>query len=75
MKQNEDETKMGALDALDKIKKAEEEARELINEAKEHTSLQIIQDAQEEAQKIKKEIINGARNKVQSIREVLIKKG
>ena len=71
---NQDEMKMGALSALDKIKKSEEKARNLLKEAKEQTGIQIIQDAQEEAKQIKEQLMEEARTKAKSIRQDVIKK-
>jgi vacuolar-type H+-ATPase subunit H len=68
------ETKSGALEALEKIKEAEDQARKIIHEAKEEMSLKIIQEAQNEARTIKEKSIKEARAKAQKIRAELIKK-
>ena len=69
----QDEINVSAFDALAKIKEAEEKARNLLTEAREQMSIQIIQDAQEEAKKIKEQFIEEARNKARAIREDVIK--
>jgi len=70
----QDEAKNEALDALKKIKKAERNARTLLKKAKEETSLKIIQDARDDAKKIKEQFIKDARNKAKTIREEVTKK-
>jgi vacuolar-type H+-ATPase subunit H len=50
---NGDPQKSTALEALRKVKEAEERARAIIREAQEKISAQIIKDASEEAEKIK----------------------
>lgn len=68
------ETKSGALEALDKIKEAEDQARKIINDAKEGMSLKIIQEAQNEARTIKEKSVKEARAKAQKIKAELIKR-
>lgn len=68
------EKKSGALEALEKIKEAEEQARKIIADAKEGMSLKVIQEAQNEARTIKEKSAKEARVEAQKIREKLIKK-
>lgn len=50
---NDDPKKSAALDALRRVKEAEERARNIIREAQEKVSARILKDASEEAEKIK----------------------
>jgi vacuolar-type H+-ATPase subunit H len=68
------ETKIGALEALKKIREAEDHARKIINDAKEGMSLKIIQEAQNEARMIKEKSVEEAKAKSRKIRSELIKK-
>lgn len=70
----QEEPNIGTLKALEKIKKAEAHARDLLKEAKEHTSIKVIQDAQEEAKRIIDQLISDARNKAKAIREDVLRK-
>ncbi len=70
---NEQE-KSTALEALQKIKEAEEEAKELVQGAQETTSVQIIQDAQEEAKQIRERALEEARKNGQVRRAAIIQK-
>jgi vacuolar-type H+-ATPase subunit H len=51
-----------ALDALQKIKEAEAEAQKIIQEAREKTSVKIIQDAHKDADEIKERMLGEARD-------------
>ena len=53
------------LEALERIKKAEEKVRKNIQTAQEYTSQKIIQDAQQEADRIKKKVLDEAKKKAQ----------
>ena len=68
------EIKSSALEALEKIKEAEDQARIIIADAKEGVSPKIIQEAQNEARTIKEKSVKEARAKAQKIRAELIKK-
>ena len=70
----DEQEKSNALEALQKIKEAEEEARRTIQEAKDTTSVQIIQDAQEEARQIKDSAVEEARKNGQVKRATIIQK-
>ena len=63
-----------ALEALQKIKEAEKEAKKSVQEAQETTSVQIIQDAQEEARQIKESALEEARKNGQVRRATIIQK-
>jgi len=52
-----------ALEALQKIKAAEEEARKIVNDAQQRASSKVIRDAYEEAKKIKENYLNQTRKK------------
>jgi vacuolar-type H+-ATPase subunit H len=61
-----------AYDALHKIKKTEEKAREIIQEAREKTASQIIQSAYDEAEKIKEQFLAEAKAKADKKKEEII---
>ena len=61
-----------AFDAIEKIKGAEEKARDIIQEAREKTAFQIVQNAQDEAEKIKERILAEAREKAEDIKKELV---
>lgn len=61
-----------AFDAIEKIKQAEERAQEIIQEAREKTSSQIIQDSYEEAEKIKARFLTEAKEKADGIKKEII---
>jgi len=52
---NGDPTQSAALEALKKVKEAEERARAIIREAQEKVSARIIEDAAEEVERIKQD--------------------
>ena len=54
-----------ALDALQKIKEAETEARKIVQEAREMTSVKIITDARADAKEIKARMLKEARDQAQ----------
>ena len=66
--------KSNALEALQKIKEAEEEAKKIVQGAQETTSVQIIQDAQEEAKQIRENALEEARKNGQVKRATIIQK-
>ena len=70
----DEQDKSNALEALQKIKKAEEEAKKIIREAHETTSVQIFQDAQDEAEQIKEQALVEARENGQVKRAAIIQK-
>jgi vacuolar-type H+-ATPase subunit H len=61
-----------ALDALQKIKEAEAEARKIIQDAREKTSVKIIRDANKEAEQNKKRVLDEARKQVQKVKKAII---
>ncbi len=61
-----------AIDALQKIKESEAEARKIIQEAREKTSVKIIQDAHKDAEQIKERMIGEARQKAQEKKRSII---
>lgn len=69
---NEEIKTKDAFDALQRIKKAEEKAREIVREAREKTSVGIIQDAQREAEKIKERYLIRTRKKAEERRNAII---
>ncbi len=69
---NEEIKKKDALDALQRIKEAEEKARKIVQEAREKTVVKIIQDAYDEAEKIKDRHLNRARKKAEERRSAII---
>jgi vacuolar-type H+-ATPase subunit H len=72
MKTNE--KKSDALDALARIREAEEKTKAIIRKAKEETSLKIIQDAQDEVKQIKEKAVIAAREKAKKIKETTLKR-
>ncbi|MFC2170023.1 hypothetical protein ACFLRM_05610 [Acidobacteriota bacterium] len=66
--------KSEAHDALQKIRESEEEARRIINGAREETSVQIVQDAYDEAKKIKEQYLSEGRNKAEDKKKTIIQK-
>jgi V/A-type H+-transporting ATPase subunit G/H len=73
-KMSDELEKSKALEALQKIKEAEEEARKIVREAQDTTSVQIIQDAQDQAQQIKENALEEARRSGQVKRATIIQK-
>ena len=63
-----------ALEALRKIKQTEAKARGIIKDAREKTALEIIQDANDEARKIKERQLNDARKGAEEKRKVIVQK-
>jgi len=61
-----------ALEALQKIKKAEIEARKIVQDAREKTSVKIIQDAYKDADQIKEHVLNEARKQAQEKKRSII---
>ncbi len=61
-----------ALDALQKIKEAETEARKIVQEAREKTSVKIIQDAYKDADQIKERVLSEARKQAQDKKRSII---
>jgi vacuolar-type H+-ATPase subunit H len=61
-----------ALDALQKIKEAEAEARKIVEDAQDKTSVKIIQDAYEDANQIKERVLLEARKQAQEKKESII---
>lgn len=69
---NDGSKKNLAFDALQKIKMAEAEARKIVQEAREKTSVKIIQEAQKEADQIKKRVLEEARKIAQDKKRSII---
>jgi vacuolar-type H+-ATPase subunit H len=61
-----------AFGALQRIKEAEEKARKIVQKAREKTAVKIIQDAHEEAEKIKERHLKRARKKAEEKRNAII---
>jgi len=61
-----------ALDALQKIKEAETEAKKIVQDAREKTSVKIIQDAYKDADQIKERLLDEARNQAQEKKRSII---
>jgi ATP synthase H subunit len=61
-----------AFDAIEKIKEAERKAQEILQEAREKTAFQIVQDAQDEAEKIKEGFLSEAKEKAEGIKKEII---
>ena len=61
-----------ALDALQKIKEAETEARKIVQEAREMTSAKIITDARMDAKEIKERMLKEARDQAQEKKKSII---
>ena len=66
--------KSDVLNALERIREAEEKTKVILRKAKEETSLKIIQDAQDEVKQIKEEAVIAAREKAKKIKEAAVKK-
>lgn len=69
---SDEQKKNLALDALQKIKEAEAEARKIVQDAREKTSVKIIQDAYKDAEQIKERMLMEARKDAQEKRESII---
>lgn len=70
-----DEPKNGeALKALQRIKETEEQAKKIIQNARENEAQMIIQDAYKEADKIKADILAEAKKKAEALKTENIKK-
>ncbi|MGB3863160.1 MAG: hypothetical protein WA915_13855 [Candidatus Aminicenantaceae bacterium] len=61
-----------ALEALQKIKEAEIEARKIVQDAREKTSVKIIQDAYKDADQIKERMLNEARKQAKEKKRSII---
>jgi len=61
-----------AWQALQKVKKAEERARQMVEEARSKTSPDIIRKAAEEAEELKKRIVAEARNQAEIIKKEIV---
>jgi vacuolar-type H+-ATPase subunit H len=61
-----------ALEALQRIKEAEEEARRIIKDAQERAASNVIQDAYEEAKKIKESHLNQTKKRTLEKKNLLI---
>jgi vacuolar-type H+-ATPase subunit H len=70
---SEELKKNTALDALQKIKEAEIEARTIVQDARDKTSVKIIQDANKDAAEIKERVIDEARRQTQEKKKAIIK--
>ena len=66
--------KSDVLEALQKIKIAEKDAKKIVQDAQEITSVQIVQDAQEEAKQIREKAVEDARKNGQVRRATIIQK-
>jgi vacuolar-type H+-ATPase subunit H len=62
-----------ALEALQKIKEAELEARKIVQDARDKTSVKILQDANKDADQIKERVLDEARKQAQEKKRSLIK--
>lgn len=69
---NGDPKKSAALEALRKVKEAEERARTIIREAQEKVSVRILKDTSEEAEKIKQDHFARAKNAAEAKKKVVI---
>jgi vacuolar-type H+-ATPase subunit H len=70
-----DEPKNGeALKALQSIKETEEEAKNIIQNARENEAQMVIQDAYKAAEKIKEEMLTEAKKKAEILKNDIIKK-
>ena len=69
---SDEQKKNLALDALQKIKDAEDEARKIIQDAHEKTSVKIIQDAQKDADEVKERMLAEARDKARERKKSII---
>ncbi len=69
---NEEIKTKDAFDALNRIKEAEEKARKIVQEAREKTSVKIIEDAHREAGKIKERHLNMARKSAEERKSAII---
>lgn len=63
-----------ALESLQKIKEAEKKARELVEDTKKNKVLKIIQDARDEARKIKEEMLARTREESEKKKKAIIEK-
>ncbi|MGB7296455.1 MAG: hypothetical protein WBC70_12780 [Candidatus Aminicenantales bacterium] len=58
---NGDPKKSPALEALERIRKAEERAKAIVQEAREKTAVQIVKEAMETAERIRARALAGAK--------------
>jgi len=63
-----------ALEALQKIKEAEAEAEKIVLEAREKTSVKIIDDAHKDAEQIKEHILDETRGEAREKKSSIIQK-
>ena len=66
--------KQDALESLQKIKEAEEKARGLIEDTKKNKTSKIIQEAHEEAQKVKQATLAKTRKESEEKKKAIIEK-
>ena len=70
-----DDPKNGeALKALQRLKETEEQAKKIIQNARENEAQKIIQDAYKEADKIKADILADAKKKAEAMKTEIIQK-
>jgi vacuolar-type H+-ATPase subunit H len=69
---SDEQKKNLALEALQKIKEAEAEARKIVQDAREKTSVKIVQDAYKDAEQIKERVLMEARKEAQEKKKSII---
>lgn len=69
---SDEQKKNLALEALQKIKEAEIEAKKIVQDAREKTSAKIIQDAYKDADQIKERVLEEARKQAQEKKRSII---
>jgi vacuolar-type H+-ATPase subunit H len=69
---SQEQKRSEALEALQRIKEAEEEARRIIEEAQQRAASNVIRDAYEEAKKIKENHLNQTRKRALEKKNSLI---
>jgi vacuolar-type H+-ATPase subunit H len=71
---NGEPRKSAALEALEKIKEAEEKARAIVQEAREKLSPEIIKEASEEAEGIKMRALVRAKEEAEAYKTAIVEK-
>lgn len=71
---NGEPRKSAALEALEKIKEAEEKARAIVQEAREKLTPEIIEEASEEAERIKTRVLARAKEEAEVYKRTIVEK-
>jgi len=74
MRMSNELTKSPALDALGKVREAEEQAKAIVREAREIISVQVAREAAEQAEAIKKKALDEAKKEAESRKQAILER-